>query len=332
MSVVLNRRFLLQAAAAFALAGCQPASQPRLRLALAGSPNASWNGVWVWMQAFMTAMETAGQMMALSTNASLGREEDRTELTGNGLLQLNDASISEATAFSEAYVIAQLPFLFRDLDQFDRLLEDESFMAEVNERLARAGLVLVDAAFLGGMSGLFTTQRPVRSLKDMRGLRLRAMDRRDLVLIEAFGASGVQVAWEETPQALQTGIASGYFNPPLAPVLFGHGAYLKYFSDLRVAPAHRLIVASSNWMNALDSGTRQSVEAAFAAGRAANREWSQKRLQSDMRLLEDSGIEPVAISDDARAGFREKAVEAYGAYARQPVIDHAIELAGRYAT
>jgi TRAP-type C4-dicarboxylate transport system substrate-binding protein len=280
----------------------------------------------------MTAMETAGQMMALSTNASLGREEDRTELTGNGLLQLNDASISEATAFSEAYVVAQLPFLFRDLDQFDRLLEDESFMAEVNERLARAGLVLVDAAFLGGMSGLFTTQRPVRSLKDMRGLRLRAMDRRDLVLIEAFGASGVQVAWEETPQALQTGIASGYFNPPLAPVLFGHGAYLKYFTDLRVAPAHRLIVASSNWMNALDSGTRQSVEAAFAAGRAANREWSQKRLQSDMQLLEDSGIETIAISDDARAGFREKALEAYGAYARQPVIEHAIELAGRYAT
>ena len=69
----------------------------------------------------------------------------------------------------------------------------------------------------------------------------RAMDRRDLVLIETFGASGVQVAWEETPQALQTGIASGYFNPPLAPVLFGHGAYLKYFTDLRVAPAHRLI-------------------------------------------------------------------------------------------
>ena len=116
-------------------------------------------------------------------------------------------------AFSEAYVVAQLPFLFRDLDQFDRLLEDESFMAEVNERLARAGLVLVDAAFLGGMSGLFTTQRPVRSLKDMRGLRLRAMGPARSGADRGFGASGVQVAWEETPQALQTGIASGYFKP-----------------------------------------------------------------------------------------------------------------------
>ena len=136
MSAVLDRRFLLQAAGALVLAGCQPATQSRLRLALAGSPNASWNGVWVWMQAFMARMEAAGQAMSLSTNASLGREEDRTELTGIGLLQLNDAGISEATAFSEAYIVAQLPFLFRDLDQFDRLLEDESFMAEVNERLA----------------------------------------------------------------------------------------------------------------------------------------------------------------------------------------------------
>ena len=332
MSAVLDRRFLLQAAGALALAGCQPPPPQRLRLALAGSPNAAWNGVWVWMQAFMAAMDAAGQAMTLSTNASLGREEDRTELTGIGLLQLNDASISETTAFSEAYVVTQLPFLFRDLNQFDRLLQDQTFMAEVNERLARAGLILVDAAFLGGMSGLFTTQRPVRSMEDMKGLRLRAMDRRDLVLIEAFGASGVQVAWEETPQALQTGIASGYFNPPLAPVLFGHGAYLKYFTDLRVAPAHRLIVASSKWMNALDTGARQTVEAAFAAGRAANRDWSQKRLQSDMQLLEDSGIETVEIPDDARAEFRAKAREAYGAYARRSVIDHALELAGRYVS
>ena len=260
MSGCLNRRTLLTAAGALALTGCQPAPQSRVRVALAGSPNDNWNGVWVWMRAFIEAMEAAGSPTSVSTNASLGREEDRTELTGLGLLQLNDAGVSEATALSEMYVVAQLPFLFRDLTHFDQLLADAAFLAEVNEKLARAGLVLIDAAFLGGMSGLFTTQRPVRQIEDMKGLRLRAMDRRDLVLIEAFGASGVQVAWEETPQALQTGIAAGYFNPPLAPVLFGHGAYLKYFTDLKVAPAHRLIVASSKWMNAMDVSMRKMVE------------------------------------------------------------------------
>lgn len=268
---------------------------------------------------------------SLSTNAALGREEDRTELTGLGLLNLNDAGISEATALSDTYVVAQLPFLFRDLAHFEQLLEDQSFLSEVNDKLARAGLVLIDAAFLGGMSGLFTTQRPVRTIEDMKGLRLRAMDRRDLVLIETFGASGVQVAWEETPQALQTGIASGYLNPPLAPVLFGHGAYLNYFTDLRIAPAHRLIVASSKWINSLGASERETVEAAFAAGRAANRKWSQERLQSDLQLLKDSGIETVEVSQEARDTFRDVARTAYGAYAPESVIDHVLQIAGRYS-
>ncbi|WP_084331893.1 TRAP transporter substrate-binding protein [Hyphomonas adhaerens] len=327
---VLDRRTLLMATGALALTGCQPASRSRMRVALAGSPNENWNGVWVWMRAFIEAMEASGSPISLSTNASLGREEDRTELTGLGLLQLNDASVSEATALSEMYVVAQLPFLFRDLVQFDQLLSDEAFLSELNQKLARAGLVLIDAAFLGGMSGLFTTQRPVREIEDMKGLRLRAMDQRDLVLIESFGASGVQVAWEETPQALQTGIASGYFNPPLAPVLFGHGAYLKYFTDLKVAPAHRLIVASSKWMNAMDASTRKAVEAAFAAGRLANRKWSEQRLQSDLELLKDTGIETVHVSEEARSKFREVARRSYSAYARDSVIDHVLKISGRY--
>ena len=331
MSGALDRRTLLTAVGALALTGCQPKPQPRVRVALAGSPNEDWNGVWIWMRAFIEAMEAKGSPTSLSTNASLGREEDRTELTGLGLLQLNDASVSEATALSEMYVVAQLPFLFHDLTHFDLLLADAAFLAEVNEKLARAGLVLIDAAFLGGMSGLFTTQRPVRQIEDMKGLRLRAMDRRDLVLIEAFGASGVQVAWEETPQALQTGIAAGYFNPPLAPVLFGHGAYLKYFTDLKMAPAHRLIVASSKWMNALDVSMRKAVETAFAAGKLANRQWSEQRLQSDLQLLKDSGIETVEVSEEARNKFREVARMSYGAYARGSVIDHVLQIAGRYS-
>tara|TARA_R110000868_G_scaffold143035_1_gene360695 strand:- start:5291 stop:6286 length:996 start_codon:yes stop_codon:yes gene_type:complete len=331
MSCAWDRRSFLKVAVALTVTGCSPMQQHQVRLALAGTPNAAWNGVWIWMRACLDAMEISGMATSLSTNAALGREEDRTELTGLGLLNLNDAGISEATALSDTYVVAQLPFLFRDLAHFEQLLEDQSFLSEVNDKLARAGLVLIDAAFLGGMSGLFTTQRPVRTIEDMKGLRLRAMDRRDLVLIETFGASGVQVAWEETPQALQTGIASGYLNPPLAPVLFGHGAYLNYFTDLRIAPAHRLIVASSKWINSLGASERETVEAAFAAGRAANRKWSQERLQSDLQLLKDSGIETVEVSQEARDTFRDVARTAYGAYAPESVIDHVLQIAGRYS-
>ncbi len=327
MSMRLDRRMLVSGAMmAGAIAACGDVSAGRPRAALAGAPNPQANGVWIWMRACLEALEKAGVAMQLSANAALGREEDRTEMTGLGLVQLNDASISEATALSDLYVIAQLPFLFDDLGHFDRLISNEDFLAEVNADLRKAGLRLVDAAFLGGMSGLFTARRPVRQLSDMKGLRLRAMDRQDLFLIEAFGASGVQVAWEETPQALQTGIASGYLNPPLAPVLFGHGAYLRYFTDMRVTPAHRLIFVSLKWLHSLEDDRRAAVEAAFLAGRKANREWAQARLESDLASLAELDTETVPLSVEARAEFKAAARAAYPDYAPAAIVEKAFAL------
>ena len=309
------------------MSACDKALPGKSRASLAAAPNPDANGVWIWLRACLDALGKSGLAFNLSVNGALGREEDRTEMTGLDLIQINDSSISEATALSDIYITAQLPFLFDDLEQFDRLFTNKDFLAQINGDFSKAGLVLIDAAFLGGMSGIFTAQRPVRSLEDMQGLRLRAMDRRDLVLIEAFGAAGVQVAWEETPQALQTGIASGYLNPPLAPVLFGHGAYLRYFTDLRIAPAHRLIMASRDWLESLDGAGRAAAETAFAAGRKANRDWSKARFESDIASLRAYGIEIISLENQAREAFKAKARAAYGAYAKPEIIEKALAFA-----
>lgn len=324
MSISFHRRRFLAGAASAATCACDGARRPKLRASLAAAPNPDANGVWIWLRACLDALNKSGLAFNLSVNGALGREEDRTEMTGLDLIQINDSSISEVTALSDIYVTAQLPFLIDDLEQFDRLFTNKDFLAQINADLRKAGLVLIDAAFLGGMSGIFTAQRPVRRLEDMQGLRLRAMDSRDLVLIEAFGAAGVQVAWEETPQALQTGIASGYLNPPLAPVLFGHGAYLRYFTDLRIAPAHRLIMASRDWHDRLDRADRAAADAAFAAGRKANRDWSKTRFESDIATLKAYGIKIISMPDEAREAFKTQARAAYGAYAEPAIIEKAL--------
>ncbi|MEM5516375.1 TRAP transporter substrate-binding protein DctP [Henriciella sp. AS95] len=331
MLSVDRRMFLMGAGGSFLAACSGEQSAGRLRACLAGGANPDANGVWIWMEACLNLLRQDGMDFLLSSNAALGREEDRSELVGLGLLHLNDAGISEVTAFSDIYLTAQLPFLFDDLAHFDRLISDPEFLHDVNEELGRAGLVLIDATFLGGMSGIFTTRQPVHSLEDMRRLRLRAMDRRDLVLIRAFGAEGVQVAWEETAQALQTGIADGYLNPPLAPVLFGHGTYLRYFTDLRIAPAHRLIVASARWLERLTSDERALLEKAFRAGHRANRVWTVERQANDLESLAAMGIEAIVPGAEDREQFKTRARAAYPEYAPAGLIKKAEALAGKVA-
>ena len=81
----------------------------------------------------------------------------------------------------------------------------------------------------------------------MNKFRIRAMSNEQLDWVKAWGGAGTQVAWEEVPQALQTGIADGYINPPVVAVLFGHGGQLDYFTDLEISPSIRVVVFSEAW-------------------------------------------------------------------------------------
>jgi len=297
--------------------------------ALAGSANLETNGVWVWMSAFAERLRVAGLSVEVTTNSALGGEADRTELTSLGLLHVNDAGSTELAAYSGAYVAVELPFLFDDTDHFTRFIDAPEFRAWLDADLKAPQLVFADAALLGGMSGLFTANAPVRQISDLAHMRLRAMGRRDLLVIDALGASGVQVAWEEVPQALQTGIAQGYFNPPLAPVMFGHGSQINYFADLGLSASHRPITLSRRWLEGLSPHMRDAVDDAIAAGRAANHAWAHEGRSRDAEALAAIGVEIFVPPEPVRRVFVERAVGAYPSMGAPDVIARAVALAAR---
>lgn len=325
--MAISRRSILVAAAA--LGGCAPPPRAETLAALAGAKNPELNGIWIWLSAFAAVLQEGGMSVEVSANSALGGESERTELAALGLLHVNDANIQEVSAFSPTYVALELPFLIDSFAHFERFVDAPDFRATVNRELERSGMMFADAALLGGASGLFTVGRAVRAPSDLHGMRLRGSDARSLVLIEAFGASSVQVAWEEVPQALQTGIAAGYLNPPIAALLFGHGSQLDYFIDLRTSIAHRAIVMSRRWLNGLGADQRALVARATHAARMANRAWAEERHRRELSALRDVGIEVIALSEEVRAAFVERGLRAYARMAEPHVISRAIAAAER---
>ena len=311
MRTGVNRRQIMAGLAAGAVSACSLPARSEVLVSLAGAARSEVNGVWIWVQAFAEVLRNGGVSVEVSPNSALGNELDRTELTGLGLLHVNDSGSTELSEFSDAYRASGLPFVFDSMAHFDRFLQAPAFLDRLGEELAPAGLVFADAALLGGMSGLFTARTPVASVADVENLRLRAMGRLDLMMIEAIGASGVQVAWEEVPQALQTGIAEGYFNPPLAPVMFGHGSQIGHFSELRLGAAHRAIVLSQAWLDSLDSERRRLVDNAVRAGHAANRAWAVAGQERERAALLGIGVEIYTPTQEDRQVFVDRVRAAY---------------------
>jgi len=154
------------------------------------------------------------------------------------------------------------------------------------------------------MVGLFTRGKPVYRIEDLRSLRLRIISAGDLNLLDAWQVHGVRVAWEEVAQALQTGMVDAYLNPPIVAVMFGHGNVLDYFTDLRMGPSARCIVASHRWYEHLEPRDGAAFDAGVREARAANRAWTRAAIPRERAMLEKTGIKWLDIDPAARDEWR----------------------------
>lgn len=261
------------------------------------------NGSYVWVKTFADAMERAGARVRIYPNSGLGGEKERMDQVSIGLLEINETGGDELVRLSPLFH-AQRPFEIESYEQMDRLLEHTDFLAEVNRELADDDLIMLDYAYTGAMVGLLSHGTPVRSIEDLRKLRLRIISAADLNLLEAWQVRGVRVAWEEVSQALQTGMVDAYLNPPIVAVMFGHGNVIDYFTDLRMGPSARCIVTSRRWYESLVPEARAALRNAVSEARAANRAWSSEAVARERAMLEKAGIEWLDIEPAARDEWR----------------------------
>jgi TRAP-type C4-dicarboxylate transport system substrate-binding protein len=298
--------FAFAALACAALAGTAAMARdvPDFKVGMSTPADPVRNGVYVWIQAFASVFEREGGQVRIFANSSLGGEKERMDQLAIGRLEVNETGGDELARLSTLFHASLEPFIIDSYDQWDALLEQTPFVAEVNRELADDDLMLLDYAYTGEMAGLFTRRTPVHRIAELRPLRLRILSASDLNLLAAWGVRGVQVAWEEVAQALQTGMVDGYLNPPIVAAMFGHGNVLDYFTDLRIGPSARLIVVSRRWYEGLDAAGRELFDRAVRSGRAANRAWRRKAGAGERAAVEKIGIEWIEPSPAAREEWR----------------------------
>ncbi len=79
---------------------------------------------------------------------------------------------------------------------------------------------------------LFQSRKPVRTLADVKGQKLRAASRGGVWLLEALGATGIGLPLPQIPQALSKGVIDGVTLPyEIAPAVKTPDL-VKYFSEL----------------------------------------------------------------------------------------------------
>ena len=300
---------LLGTAACVLVLSLTAAQATTVKIALDSAPDMENAGPYVWVHTFGEYLSANGFDVEEYERGALGGEAERMDQVQQGLLEISSSDTKRVASIAPILMPMTLPFVIPSWDAMDRAL-NAGILEQANEAAIAEGVRVLGFSGLGGPVGIFNTQHAVNTPADMADLRMRALDEPQVAVYGLWGSTGTIVAWDEVPNALQTGIADGYVNPPLVPILVGHTGFIRYFTDARISIGTRTVIASEEWYQSLTDEERQVVADATAAANEASRAWQASRT-SELQMLRDAGIEVTELTDEVWNEFRELTTPVY---------------------
>lgn len=295
---------------ALALAFTGQAGQAQVKIALDSPPDLQGSGSYVWAHAFAEHLKANGMEAEEFQRGALGGDDELLDQISQGLLEVSMSPLNIVGSIDKTIYGLRLPYFFDDMAQVDKALNEGGMLGKINAATTAEGVRVLAVDTVGQASGIFNTKKPVKSVADMAGLRMRALDESQIELYQAWGADGTIVSWAEVPNALQTGVADGYLNPAFVPLLFGHTDFIKFYTDAAVSPSLRIAIASEDWYQGLSDDERAIVDGAVVAANKANRDWL-KSQDAVLEKLEQAGVQIERLDAAAREGFRAVSGPAY---------------------
>ncbi len=285
-----------------AIALAVPAAAQNVKIALDAPANLETSGTYVWAHTFSEHLKANGMETELFERGALGNEAERLDQVSQGLLEVSMSDLKSAGQLDGTINAVHLPFFFTNEDEMYHALYEGGMLEKINEGTTPKGVRVGAVTLLGAMAGIFTTGAEVNTIGDMAALRFRALDETQIKIYDAWGTTGTIVSWGEVPNALQTGVADGYLNPPFVPLLYGHTGFIRTFSNARVIPSARTAIISEDWFQGLSAEERAVVDEAAFKATEANRDWLAGRT-TVLDSLRNEGVTVTEMTDEDRNAF-----------------------------
>ena len=145
-------------------------------------------------------------------NSELGLEKDYFAYLTQGIsVDFAIVSPSHMSTFSKAAPLMDMPFLFRDLEHWNKVLDQDGLKSIADEVEKKADVMLIGYAG-GGVRNLIVN-KPVRNMGELKGLNIRVMGAPiQTRIFQAIGAAPTVIAYNEVYNAIQTGVIEAAEN------------------------------------------------------------------------------------------------------------------------
>ncbi len=243
--------------------------------------------------------------------SQLGKDREVFEQLQGGLteLALNGEIISN---FYPKWSIINMPYLWRDQDHLRAFLSSDIAKKWQEETLTETGVQIL-GFFERNPRILTTRDKPVRSIDDIQGLKVR-VPRIDVYMDtwRAFGVQPTPMSAAEFFMGLKLGTVDGMENP--IEVMYHWKIYevSKYISFTNHMLTRLFLTASNKFLESLPAEQRDAVLAAGKEAEQIHAAKMEKMIEDLSGKLKEQGMEIVENPDVS--GFQEKAKQVHEKY------------------
>lgn len=251
----------------------------------------------------------------LHRNSELGLEKDYFLYMNQGK-GVDYAVVSPAhmSTFSRAAPFIDAPFLFRDHAHWRKVIEADLLKPIADEIAQKADVLLIGYAG-GGVRNVFAN-KPLRSLAEMKGVKLRVMGAP--VWSRAFAAVGMSpsvIAYNEVYNAIQNGVISAGDNEAAGIEQMKFYEVASHVSMTQHSFTIRPLCFSGKTFKSLPADLQTAIVRAGKEAAAYGRDIESREDMAKLEAMEKAGkLKRIAFPDRARM---QKLVEpVLDAYAR----------------
>ncbi len=261
------------------------------------------------------------ELVAQRSNGSMEIIIYPSEQLGNASTEVNNVLngaqdiYAEGLAFYASYVpavkIENIPYLFTDEEQFKNIMAGD-FGKMVENQLEEKGFKLIntDRSFARGPYRVMCSTRPVKSLQDLQGLRMRMSGNPiSMNAYAALGANPIQIAWTETYLALKQGTVEAVTSPISLVYNMKFTEVAPYVAVVNEFPQYVAYVMNAEKFNSLSPEQKKIlVDCANEAGEYAT-ELTKTSINDQIALMKKE--HKAVFTDVDTAPFKEKLIPYY---------------------
>jgi len=240
---------------------------------------------------------TSGRMkINIFHSMQLGGEKEALEQVQVGALEMTRVSVGVVGPIVPEFNAFDLPYFFTSTDHMHKVVDGE-IGTDLLNKLEKGGLIGLGYMDAGSRS-FYNKERPIRTLADLDGLKIRVMQNPIFVdMVNSMGGNGLSVAFNELYTAMQTGVVDGAENNPPTYHSQKHYEIAGHYTLTEHLMVPEIFVFSKKVWDTLSPLDQQLIRKASAMAVIKERELWAAREVAALEELKAAGINVITDVD-----------------------------------